>query len=71
MNNIEEEEKDYILKFYDGRVRRMTGKLSELQKLPVKGIEEAPSSPLDKLKPMPPDEGPPLPRAFSIYWPGR
>ena len=38
------EEKEYIVHFYDGRVRRMPGPLSELQKLPVKRIEEAPVS---------------------------
>lgn len=35
------EEKEYIVYFYDGRVRRLPGPLSELQKLPVKKIEEA------------------------------
>ena len=39
-----EEEKEYILHFYDGKVRRVTGKLSELQKLQVSKIEEAPVS---------------------------
>jgi len=34
-------EKEYIVHFYDGRVRRMAGPLSELQKLPVSKIEEA------------------------------
>ena len=34
------EEKDYILYFYDGAVKRMRGLLSDLQKLPVKRIEE-------------------------------
>lgn len=38
------EEKEYIVHFYDGRVRRMSGPLRELQKLPVKKIEEAPPS---------------------------
>ncbi len=38
------EVKEYIVHFYDGRVRRMPGPLSELQKLPVSKIEEAPSS---------------------------
>lgn len=38
------EEKEYIVHFYDGRVRRMRGPLSELQKLPVTKIEEAPPS---------------------------
>jgi len=37
-----EPEKEYIVYFYDGRVRRMFGKLSQLQKLPVSKIEEAP-----------------------------
>lgn len=37
-----EEEKEYLLHFYDGRVRRVTGKLSELQRLNVSKIEEAP-----------------------------
>jgi len=32
--------KDYILYFYDGAVRQMRGVLSDLQKLPVKRIEE-------------------------------
>lgn len=39
-----EEEKEYILYFYDGKVRRMRGKLSELRKLNVARIEEAPSA---------------------------
>jgi len=39
-----EKEKEYVLHFYDGKVRRVTGKLSELQKLPVSRIEEAPVS---------------------------
>ena len=34
------EEKDYILYFWDGAVKRMRGLLSDLQKLPVKRIEE-------------------------------
>ena len=38
------EEKEYIVHFYDGRVRRMPGPLSELHKLPVSKIEEAPPS---------------------------
>lgn len=38
------EEKEYIVYFLDGRVRRMPGPLSALQKLPVKKIEEAPPS---------------------------
>ena len=38
------EVKEYIVHFYDGRVRRMPGPLSELQKLPVKGIVEAPTA---------------------------
>ena len=38
-----EKEREYILYFYDGKVRRVTGKLSELQKLPVSRIEEAPN----------------------------
>jgi len=36
--------KEYIVHFMDGRVRRMSGPLSELQKLPVSKIEEAPPS---------------------------
>jgi len=39
-------EREYILYFYDGRVRRVTGKLSELQMLPVSKIEEAPDDTL-------------------------
>jgi len=42
------EEKEYIVHFYDGRVRRMKGQLSELQKLPVSKIEEA-SPPLNPI----------------------
>jgi len=38
------EGKEYIVHFYDGKVRRMPGPLSELQKLPVRSIEEAPPS---------------------------
>jgi len=38
------EVKEYIVHFYDGRVRRMPGPLSELQKLPASKIEEAPPS---------------------------
>jgi len=39
-----EPEKEYILYFYDGSVRRVTGKLSQLQRLlPVSRIEEAPA----------------------------
>jgi len=34
------EEKDYILYFYDGAVKRMRGLLSDFQKLPIKKIEE-------------------------------
>ena len=37
-----EPEQEYILYFYDGRVRRVFGKRSQLQKLPVSRIEEAP-----------------------------
>lgn len=37
----EEPEKEYILYFYDGKVRRVFGKRSQLQKLPVSRIEEA------------------------------
>lgn len=40
-NNNSGKEKEYIVTFYDGRVRRMPGPLKELQKLPVKSIEEA------------------------------
>lgn len=69
MKSTGEEEKDYIVYFYDGRVRRMTGKLSDLQKLPAERIEEA--SLMDKIAPMPLKEGPPLPRIFNIHWPGR
>ena len=39
-----EQKREYILYFYDGKVRRVTGKLSELKKLPVSRIEEAPVS---------------------------
>jgi len=35
-----EPEKEYTLYFYDGKVRRMFGKLSQLQSLPVSRIEE-------------------------------
>jgi len=35
------EEKEYIVYFLDGRVRRMVGPLSVLQRLPVSKIEEA------------------------------
>lgn len=69
MSSNTEEEKDYIVYFYDGRVRRMTGKLSELQKLPAEKIEEA--SLVDKFLPMSLNEGPPLPRLLNIHWPGR
>lgn len=34
-----EPEREYILYFYSGEVRRVTGRLSELQKLPVSKIE--------------------------------
>ena len=34
------EEKDYILYFWDGAIKRIRGLLSDLQKLPVKRIEE-------------------------------
>ncbi len=37
----EEPEKEYILYFYDGKVRRVFGKRSQFQKLPVSRIEEA------------------------------
>ncbi|MDP2954558.1 MAG: hypothetical protein Q8O76_14745 [Chloroflexota bacterium] len=37
-----EPRKEYILHFYDGRVRREFGRLSDFQKLPVSRIEEAP-----------------------------
>lgn len=39
-----EPEKEYILYFSDGRVRRVFGRLSEFQKLPVSRIEEAPAA---------------------------
>ena len=38
------EEKEYIVHFIDGMVRRMPGPLSKLQKLPVTKIEEVLSS---------------------------
>ena len=34
------EEKEYIVEFINGMVRRMTGQLSAIQKLPVKSIKE-------------------------------
>lgn len=68
----DEEEKYYNLTFEDGTVRRMEGKLSELQKIAnVVKIEEAPPSPLLKILPMPPLEGPPFPRGLNLKWPGR
>lgn len=33
-------EREYILYFYDGRVRRVSGKLGQLLKLPISRIEE-------------------------------
>lgn len=66
-----EEEKEYVLYFYDGRVRKMTGKLSELQKLSVKKIEEASPTLADDIMPMSPSEGPPFPRGLNIRWPWR
>ena len=38
----EEPEKEYVLYFYDGRVRRVFGQRSQFQRLPVSRIEEAP-----------------------------
>jgi len=46
-----EQEREYILYFYDGRVRRVTGKLSELQKLPVSRIEEVKKMTEQKIPP--------------------
>jgi len=37
-----EVEKDYILYFHDGRVRRVFGKRSQFLNLPIARIEEAP-----------------------------
>lgn len=71
MAEEKEEEKEYILHFDDGRVRRMFGKKSDFQKLPVEQIEEAPSSFIDELRPMSPNEGPPLPRVLKRLFPGR
>ena len=39
-----EEEKEYILRYYDGRVRRVFGKRSQFLNLPISGIEEAPQA---------------------------
>jgi len=46
------EEKDYILYFYDGAVKRMRGLLSDFQKLPIKRIEEVlpGADPLSKVR---------------------
>jgi len=52
-----EQEREYILYFYDGSVRRVTGKLSELQKLPVSRIEKAPN--LEGSRKMPEQKIPP------------
>jgi len=40
MMTPEGQEREYLLYFHDGRVRRVFGKLSEFQKLPVARIEE-------------------------------
>ena len=70
----EEEVKDYTVTFYDGSVKRMTGKKSELQLLNIVSIKEAGETPFTLFKqilPMSINEGPPLPRIMNVKWPGR
>ena len=46
------EEKEYILHFYDGKTRRVTGRLTDLQKLNVARIETSACNIRREEKPM-------------------